>query len=219
MDDLWCTALQRFPEYPDWVLVKEKPGIYRMGGQDGKKLLCRITHGGLQVRVGGGWMSAISFLERHGPLHMAVRPPVEEVLASSRSAKDLAEHIETPASMERLLLPTKCWAQKIGIHTSPDIREQRQLNEDQPAKRVSVPVEVQAPTIVAAPQQQPVSMTMLQQMPRQAVLAPATTALPIGVGGQGMTNPITTTYMQSAPVSRSWGFANGSSGATAARFL
>merc|ERR1719158_1374705 len=38
--------------------------------------------------------------------------------------------LNTPPSMERLLVPTKCWARKIGISTTPDLREQR----DNPGK-------------------------------------------------------------------------------------
>jgi len=136
MDDMWCTVLQRFPQYPDWVLVKEKAGVYRMGGAGGKKILCRISHGGLQVRVGGGWMNAINFLERHGPTGMGVRSgdetPTRET-ASRRGGDDIAL-IGTSPSMERLLVPTKCWAQKIGINTTPDIREQRQLASAEEAR-------------------------------------------------------------------------------------
>lgn len=36
--------------------------------------------------------------------------------------------------MERLLMPTKCWAHRIGISTTPDIREQRQLASAEEAR-------------------------------------------------------------------------------------
>merc|ERR1719356_557667 len=39
----------------------------------------------------------------------------------------LCSMLDTPPSMERLLVPTKCWAQKIGINKTPDVREQRRL--------------------------------------------------------------------------------------------
>lgn len=79
MDDLWCSVLRLFPEHPDWMLVKEKTGIYRIGGPGGKKIICRTCPGGpgnlpkLQVRVGAGWEGAISFMERNGPAAMGDR--------------------------------------------------------------------------------------------------------------------------------------------------
>jgi len=71
MDEMWCEELKNFPEHPDWLLVKEKPGLYRMGATGGKKIVCCISQGGLQVRVGGGWMKAQEYLERYGPVGMA----------------------------------------------------------------------------------------------------------------------------------------------------
>jgi len=136
IDAMWCAALQRFPQYPEWVLVKEKPGVYRMGSPCGKKVLCRVSNGGLQVRVGGGWMGAIPFLERYGPAGMVRRPgdetprpaPCSGGFHGVASGMDhLSAMMDTPPSMERLLVPTKCWAQKIGINTTPDHREQRRF--------------------------------------------------------------------------------------------
>merc|ERR1719311_93751 len=46
--------------------------------------------------------------------------------------------VDMPPSMERLLVPTKCWAKKIGITTTPDLREQRTLNyEDSLSQQAS----------------------------------------------------------------------------------
>merc|ERR1719401_911747 len=143
---MWCAVLQLFPEYPNWVLVKERNGVYRMGSPGGKKILCRISPDGLQVRVGGGWMPAVAFLERHGPASMSARPDDSSPsrgMGRCGSSCSLDQG-ELPPSMERLLLPTKCWAQKIGINTTPDIREQRRhtVAEDPMAyayKRSSTP--------------------------------------------------------------------------------
>jgi len=129
MDSAWCAILREFPDYHWWVLVKEKPGLYRMGGPSGRKILCRNSHGGLQVRVGGGWMDAVAFLERYGPAEMGSSPQEDIPSQASRSVGAGSEHLldmmETSPSMERLLVPTKSWAQKIGISTTPDLREQR----------------------------------------------------------------------------------------------
>lgn len=137
IDEMWCVVLQRFPQYPHWALVKEKTGVYRMGGPNGKKILCRVSHGGLQVRVGGGWQGAAGFLEKHGPMYMGTRPSEANfrkncglaVLSGPAifESDHLCSILDTPASMERLLVPTKCWAQKIGINKTPDVREQRRL--------------------------------------------------------------------------------------------
>eukprot|EP00419_Tripos_fusus_P067524 CAMPEP_0172932398 /NCGR_PEP_ID=MMETSP1075-20121228/219980_1 /TAXON_ID=2916 /ORGANISM="Ceratium fusus, Strain PA161109" /LENGTH=453 /DNA_ID=CAMNT_0013793725 /DNA_START=242 /DNA_END=1604 /DNA_ORIENTATION=+ len=116
IDEMWCAVLRRFPHYPHWTLLKVSRGIYRMGAPTGKKLLCRISNGGLQVRVGGGWMGAVPFLQKYGPPCMGAQLGSTEVDASA---------LDTPASMERLLLPTKSWATKIGIRTIRDVRERR----------------------------------------------------------------------------------------------
>jgi len=116
IDEMWCAVLRRFPQHPHWTLLKVSRGIYRMGTPKGKKLLCRVSNGGLQVRVGGGWMGAVPFLQKYGPTCMGVRRCESEFDAST---------IDTPASMERLLVPTKSWAKKIGVYTSPDVRERR----------------------------------------------------------------------------------------------
>lgn len=220
MDDMWCLALQRFPEYPDWMLVKEKPGVYRMGGKEGKKILCRISHGGLQVRVGGGWMPAIPFLERHGPSSMAVRTGDESLAASRSSLKDLESLSEVPPSMERLLVPTKCWAQKIGINTTPDIREQRRLvlPEDQPPKRRDAELRkddardivgvasISAPPVVLGAPPPSAAVTVMQHpamLPVPTVItssAPATaSALPIA--SMPSHGSAAATYV---PVGRTW---------------
>ncbi|CAJ1406486.1 unnamed protein product [Effrenium voratum] len=120
VDEMWRSLLQRFPQHPHWCLVKEKRCVYRMGSQTGKKILCRVTHGGLQVRVGGGWMAALSFLERYGPMNMGRYAEDHQFNCAS---------VDVPASMERLLVPTKSWAQRIGISKSPDIREQRRMQD------------------------------------------------------------------------------------------
>merc|ERR1719382_2293716 len=38
--------------------------------------------------------------------------------------------MDMPASMERLLVPTKCWAERIGINKVPDLREHRRHSAD-----------------------------------------------------------------------------------------
>ncbi|CAE8629020.1 unnamed protein product [Polarella glacialis] len=127
VDEMWRSVLQRFPQHPHWCLVKEKRCIYRMGSQAGRKILCRVSHGGLQVRVGGGWMTALAFLERHGPTSMGPRPGEEHFPSHSGSHH---QGVDMPASMERLLVPTKSWASRIGISTTPDLREQRRLPKE-----------------------------------------------------------------------------------------
>ncbi|CAE7663911.1 unnamed protein product, partial [Symbiodinium sp. CCMP2456] len=122
VDEMWRTVLQRFPQHPQWCLVKEKRCVYRMGSQTGKKIVCRVTHGGLQVRVGGGWMAAFPFLERYGPLNMGQKGEDMQYNCTS---------VDLPPSMERLLVPTKSWAQRIGISKTPDLREQRRLQVDE----------------------------------------------------------------------------------------
>eukprot|EP00930_Biecheleria_cincta_P098436 TRINITY_DN90097_c0_g1_i1.p1 TRINITY_DN90097_c0_g1~~TRINITY_DN90097_c0_g1_i1.p1 ORF type:complete len:692 (-),score=138.28 TRINITY_DN90097_c0_g1_i1:184-2205(-) len=124
VDEIWRTVLQRFPQHPHWCLVKEKRCVYRMGSQSGKKILCRVTNGGLQVRVGGGWMPALPFLERYGPTCMGPKPGEDPHFSQAGASVDL------PPSMERLLVPTKAWAQKIGISKTPDLREQRRMPKD-----------------------------------------------------------------------------------------
>lgn len=125
MDDLWCRILQKFHQHPDWALIKEKKGVYRMGHQGGRKILCQVSHAGLQVRVGGGWMDAESFLDKYGPTEMGTAE-------NWGRGADRSGHMDTPPSMERLLVPTKCWASKIGISTTPDLREQRHAGPIKP---------------------------------------------------------------------------------------
>lgn len=128
VDEMWRAVLQRFPQYPHWTLVKEKCGVYRMGTVYGRKIFCRVSRGGLQVRVGGGWMGAVPFLAKYGPIGMGVGPNGEElgnVMYGTGSSEHLRSMMEVPVEMERLLVPTKCWAQRIGICKVPDVREQR----------------------------------------------------------------------------------------------
>jgi len=132
VDEMWRSVLQRFPQHPHWCLVKEKRCVYRMGSQTGKKIVCRVTHGGLQVRVGGGWMAALPFLDRYGPLNMGHK--------NGEDPQYNCTNVDLPPSMERLLVPTKSWAQRIGISKTPDLREQRRLlpqdsgHEEEPAQ-------------------------------------------------------------------------------------
>lgn len=200
MDEMWCRVLQLFPEYPNWVLVKEKPGVYRMGHPLGKKILCKISHDGLQVRVGGGWVPAVSFLERHGPGGMSARPDSSpsRAMGLSGSCSSL-DQVELPPSMERLLLPTKAWAQKIGINTTPDIREQRRhvaaedpmpytfkrqthtprIRDDYISTPVTVPTMVVVQPTVRKSESQPVVLT------RSVASSPASVIVPLG----GATSP------------------------------
>jgi len=157
IDELWCSALQRFPQYPHWTLLKEKRGIYRMGNPYGKKILCQVSHAGLQVRVGGGWMAAVPFLEKYGPTGMGTRPSeekVSKVTTERRACESMGSIIDTPASMERLLVPTKAWAQKIGINKNPDLREQRRRIASQdtaaPARRTGGGSITTAPAALAS---------------------------------------------------------------------
>eukprot|EP00929_Paragymnodinium_shiwhaense_P007956 TRINITY_DN11187_c0_g1_i1.p1 TRINITY_DN11187_c0_g1~~TRINITY_DN11187_c0_g1_i1.p1 ORF type:complete len:492 (+),score=91.36 TRINITY_DN11187_c0_g1_i1:130-1605(+) len=122
MDQLWCGVLRCFPQHPDWILVKDRPGVYRMGGPSGKKLSCRIVSGVLQVRVGGGWMAPVAFLERYGPAGMTQKAndatPQMTPSSSSRAPsppRNTNGTYETPPSMERLLVPTKAWTHKAGL--------------------------------------------------------------------------------------------------------
>ncbi|CAE7381864.1 unnamed protein product [Symbiodinium natans] len=156
VDEMWRAVLQRFPQHPQWCLVKEKRCVYRMGSQTGKKIVCRVTHGGLQVRVGGGWMAAFPFLERYGPLNMG-----------QKYGEDLqynCTNVDLPPSMERLLVPTKSWAQRIGISKTPDLREQRRLQVD---------AEDEPPEATARPRSSPRSMSQKRMAWSHLATAPA----------------------------------------------
>lgn len=167
IDELWCAAFRRFPQFPHWHLTKEQRGVYRMCGAGGRKVLCQISHGGLQVRVGGGWMGAVPFLEKYGPAGFNFKAPVSRPAEPSRSRPPrdtlsasvgslnecLSTIVDTPASMERLLVPTKCWAQKIGVNKSPDLREQRRVEfvEDAPVVFSFTAPPATPPGVPAAP--------------------------------------------------------------------
>lgn len=128
VDEMWRAALQRFPQYPHWTLVKEKTGVYRMGTAEGRKIFCRLSRGGLQVRVGGGWMPAVPFLAKYGPIGMGLGPHGEElgnVMFGTSSSEHLHRMLEVPVELERLLVPTTSWAQRIGVCKAPDVREQQ----------------------------------------------------------------------------------------------
>eukprot|EP00929_Paragymnodinium_shiwhaense_P013738 TRINITY_DN121590_c0_g1_i1.p1 TRINITY_DN121590_c0_g1~~TRINITY_DN121590_c0_g1_i1.p1 ORF type:complete len:494 (+),score=70.46 TRINITY_DN121590_c0_g1_i1:141-1622(+) len=118
IDELWCEALRQFPEHKDWILVKEKHGVYRMGGPYGRRIMCRVAAGRLQVRVGGGWVPAVQFLERHGPAGMNssnARADGHETPTSTGLRQTSPSMMDTPPSLERLLVPTRSWANKIGM--------------------------------------------------------------------------------------------------------
>lgn len=127
MDEMWRSVLQRFPQYPHWTLVKEKVAVYRLGSSEGRKVFCRVSRGGLQVRVGGGWMGALPFLAKHGPLCMGTGPNGEDMssLYGTGNSEHLRLMLEVPVDLERLLVPTKAWAQRIGVCKVADVREQR----------------------------------------------------------------------------------------------
>jgi hypothetical protein len=206
MDEMWCGILQLFPEYPNWTLVKEKTGVYRMGHPAGKKILCKISHDGLQVRVGGGWMPAVAFLERHGPIVMSGRPEDSSPsrgMGRSGSSGSL-DQVELPPSMERLLLPTKAWAQRIGINTTPDIREQRRhlAAEDTSAysyRRASTPPRVPDDDTFAAQVPSTPAVVVVQPTPRRsegqpvvltrAAVAPSSAATMLPMGGSSPSLP------------------------------
>merc|ERR1712039_709510 len=107
-------------------------GVYRMGGVPGKRILCQVSHGGLQVRVGGGWMGAVPFLEKFGPTVMGPGIQPENTRSGNRNgvSERAGAAVDMPASMERLLVPTKCWAERIGISKVPDLRENRRHAAD-----------------------------------------------------------------------------------------
>jgi len=65
-------------------------------------------------------MAAVPFLQKYGPTSMGARHGGTKFDDST---------LDTPASMERLLVPTKSWAKKTGIYTSPDVRERRRPND------------------------------------------------------------------------------------------
>lgn len=88
-------------------------------------------------------MPAYSFLDRHGPTGMAAgrsttdEPPTTLSSPASGAGSTMVGSLggmlsgptlEQSQSIERLLVPTKAWASKIGINTTPDIREQRRLD-------------------------------------------------------------------------------------------
>ncbi|CAK8987261.1 GAR domain-containing protein [Durusdinium trenchii] len=62
-------------------------------------------------------MAALPFLERYGPLHMGAR--------SGEDPHFNCASVDLPPSMERLLVPTKSWAQRIGIRKMPGHRTHR----------------------------------------------------------------------------------------------
>jgi len=127
IDQMWCRALRRYPEREDWVLVKERPGVYRLGHPGGRAVHSRVTHAGLQVRVGGGWMNAEAFLRRIGN---AAIPPAGMTAAEfvsgygvDRGKPRSSGSATLPTG--RILSPTKSWASRIGMPKSPDFRSQR----------------------------------------------------------------------------------------------
>jgi len=146
-DELLCSLLQRFPEYPHWILLKERPGVYRMGNSNGRTIV-KVSHAGLQVRIGGGWMDAQAFLERYGPQEMAaascaaavgaiesgegsIKAPAGPSMSMQRSNTPNtggtgscggSQMTRSLVSMERLLAPTQSWARRIGLDTPSDVR-------------------------------------------------------------------------------------------------
>jgi len=72
-DHLWTRVLQEFATSPDWSLFKERPGVYRLGHAGGRAVLAQVSHGELQVSVGGGWIDARAFLDRYCPFELGPR--------------------------------------------------------------------------------------------------------------------------------------------------
>eukprot|EP00397_Hematodinium_sp_SG-2012_P051492 GEMP01060364.1.p1 GENE.GEMP01060364.1~~GEMP01060364.1.p1 ORF type:complete len:395 (+),score=67.87 GEMP01060364.1:75-1259(+) len=122
MDNMWGKVLQKFD--PSWVLVKEHTGVYRLGGPDGRRVSCTISHDGLLTRVGGGWMTAESFLRRFSNKETGLLRDWKDT-HSNKYGRNSVHSKSKPFNLDRLLQPTKTWAHRIGVSTAPDIRESR----------------------------------------------------------------------------------------------
>mmetsp|Transcript_153821 Transcript_153821/g.266214 ORF Transcript_153821/g.266214 Transcript_153821/m.266214 type:complete len:839 (-) Transcript_153821:61-2577(-) len=150
VDEMWCKVLQCFPEHPEWVILKERPGVYRLGHPGGRAVMAKVSYAGLQVRVGGGWMPAEAFLRRYGDAWLSNNSPVSDSLSSSTGRQP-----QSP----RLLSPTKSWANRVGLQTAPDFRQLRSAyysDQQQPRNYMSPPEEVSprsAAAIAAAEKQ------------------------------------------------------------------
>jgi len=84
-------------------------------------------------------MGALAFLAKHGPQEMGLDcdefGDAYALGSDAGSSAHLRSMLDVPPSMERLLVPTKCWAQRIGITTGSDVREQRRPVSSGPALR------------------------------------------------------------------------------------
>lgn len=119
MDQLWCRALRRIPECADCLLIKQRPGVYRLGHPGGRVIHSRVSHAGLQVRVGGGWVSAESFLRNH----------ISAGASAGTSTAPFSMSGAATLPNGHVLSPTKSWANRIGLDTRPDFRNQRCTGE------------------------------------------------------------------------------------------
>merc|ERR1712232_252252 len=105
------------------------------------KIICQIVNDGLQVRVGGGWMGAVPFLERYGPISMISRSPSASPQCSPRSSSRTARNDHSfegpkrspyPQHSARLLeMGTKYRPQSADIRTETDNYQQRGLHPEE----------------------------------------------------------------------------------------
>mmetsp|Transcript_90379 Transcript_90379/g.179854 ORF Transcript_90379/g.179854 Transcript_90379/m.179854 type:complete len:464 (-) Transcript_90379:104-1495(-) len=134
VDMAWCQVMQALPrDLPhDWTIIKERPGVYRLPGHS-TAVLARLSHQGLQVRVGGGWMPAGRFLLKNWPADLgaggggAVSPkhhlsPAALVRAvptpqcspaSYGGSTSCTAALGRSPSLDRLLAPTESWARRV----------------------------------------------------------------------------------------------------------
>jgi len=135
VDMAWCQVMKALPRSPphDWSIIKERPGVYRLPGHS-TAVLARLSHQGLQVRVGGGWMPAGRFLLKHWPTdlgagggggaavprqHLSPTVLIQTVPTPQRSSTNYGG--STPCtnafgrspSLDRLLAPTESWARRV----------------------------------------------------------------------------------------------------------
>jgi len=134
VDVAWCQVMKALPrDLPhDWSIIKERRGVYRLPGHS-TAVLARLSHQGLQVRVGGGWMPAGRFLLKHWPAdlgdggggavargrHLSPTALIEAMPTPQRSPASHGGSTPcTPAfarspSLDRLLAPTESWARRV----------------------------------------------------------------------------------------------------------
>lgn len=171
VDEMWYNLLQNSPEHHDMIIVKERPGVYRLGSASGRAIMAKVSYAGLQVRVGGGWEPAEAFLKRYSA----------GLLGHSTGSGDLAsDGVTVPRPLSpRLLSPTKAWANRVGLPTAPDFRESRESQLGEHSRFTMSSADEESVTMATAP----VTLRVAQRERAQSSESHGSTA-PSPVGAQ-----------------------------------